>query len=142
MIAHRSSVKLPRHLRRSRPRLEVELLEVRLVLHNLALTPLVQVSGASPFANSTADAGQPGVNYLNAEVEPSIAVNPTNTQNVATVWQQDPWSNGASRGIAAGISFDGGSTWQRVTIPGITKVSGGTFDRAVHTWPSFAPNGE
>jgi hypothetical protein len=36
--------------------------------------PNIKVSGASPFASCTADAGQTGTNFLNSEVEPSAAV--------------------------------------------------------------------
>ena len=33
------------------------------------------------------------------------------------VWQQDRWANGSARGIVAGMSFDGGVTWQRQPMP-------------------------
>jgi hypothetical protein len=72
--------------------------------------PLVRVSGTSPFASSTADnvAGQTGTNFLHSEVEPRVAVDPTNPDHLVGVWQQDRWSNGGARGIVAGVSFDGG----------------------------------
>ncbi len=70
--------------------------------------PLVQVSGASPFAGCTADAGQPGIVYVNSEVEPWIDVNPTNPNNLVGIWQQDRWDNGGARGLVAGRSVDGG----------------------------------
>jgi ELWxxDGT repeat protein len=110
----------------------------------LVLGPLVQASGPSPFAGSTADnpAGQPGVYSPNSEAEPYVAVNPTNAKNVVAVWQQDLWSNAAGRGVVAGVSFDGGDTWRQVVIPGITLVSGGTYQRAGDNWLSFSPNGD
>jgi hypothetical protein len=108
------------------------------------LGPLVQASGPSPFAGSTADnpAGQVGVYLPNTEGEPYLAVNPTNPNNVFAVWQQDLWSNGAGRGIAGGVSFDGGNTWREVAIPGTTLVSGGPYQRGGDNWLSFAPNGD
>jgi hypothetical protein len=110
----------------------------------LRLTPLVQVSGSSPFAGSTADnpASQPGFYIANSEAEPYVAVNPTNSKNVVATWQQDLWSTGAARGIVAGVSFDGGDTWRPVVIPGVSQVSSGTYQRAVDTWVAAAPNGD
>src|SRR5262249_35715094 len=108
------------------------------------LGPLVQVSGPSPFAGSTADnpASQPGTAFPNSEAEPYLAVNPTNPQNVGAVWTQALWSNAGGRGVVAGASFDGGDPWREVAIPGITRVSGGQYQRAGNTWVSFAPNGD
>jgi len=112
--------------------------------------PLVQVSGASLFASCTADdvAHQPGTNVLNSEVEPIIAVDPRNSQNLVGGWQQDRWSNGGSRGLVAGVSTNGGTTWTQVVIPKITLCSGGTsanggdFQRATDPWVTFAPNSD
>jgi len=111
---------------------------------------LVQVTGASPFTGCTADdvGGQPGTNYLHSEVEPWIVVNPKNPSHIVGGWQQDRWSNGGSRGHVAGVSFDGGLTWARVVVPGITLCSGGSagnggdFKRATDPWLTFARNGE
>jgi len=116
---------------------------------NFKAGSLVQVSGTSPFATCTADnvSSQPGTNFLNSEVEPWVDVNPTNSNNIVGVWQQDRWSNGGSRGLVAGVSFDGGTTWQQVPIPKVSLCSGGTvanggdFKRATDPWVSFAPNG-
>jgi hypothetical protein len=41
----------------------------------------------------------------------------------------------------AGVSFDGGTTWQTVVVPGLTDCSGGSFERASDPWLSFAPDG-
>jgi hypothetical protein len=104
---------------------------------------LVQVSGTSPFAGCTADnvGGQSGTNVLHSEVEPWIAVNPATPSNIVGIWQQDRWSNGGARGHVAGVSTNGGTTWTMVVIPGITKCSGGSYDRATDPWVSFGPTG-
>src|SRR5437773_4358636 len=86
--------------------------------NTFALDPLVQLSGISPFAGTAA--GNKAINYPDTEVEPWIAVNPTNLKNIVAVWQQDRWSNGGARGLVAGVSFDGGDTWRQVVIPGLT----------------------
>jgi hypothetical protein len=116
--------------------------------------PLVVVSaGSSPFASCTADditnttGLQPGRNFPDAEVEPWVDVNPTNVQNIVGSWQQDRWSNGGSRGLVAGVSVNGGTSWTKVVIPKVTVCSGGTaanggdFLRASDPWLSFDPNG-
>jgi hypothetical protein len=108
--------------------------------------PNVKVSGASPFASCTADnvAGQTGTNFLNTEVEPWVAVSTVDrsgdgVRDAIGAYQQDRWSNGGSRGIVASV-FHGGA-WQQVVIPGVSKCSGGGFDRATDPWVAFSPNG-
>ncbi len=104
--------------------------------------PIVQVSGASPFAGCNADGGQPGIVYVNSEVEPWLDVNPANPANLGGAWQQDRWNNGGARGLVAGRSLNGGLTWATAPIPGLTKCAGGAYDRATDPWVSFAPNGD
>jgi hypothetical protein len=115
-----------------------------------AATP-VQVSGPSPFASCTigsiGEDGQPGTLYTNGEVEPRVAVNPTNPNNVIGVWQQDRWSNGGAHGLVAGYSFDGGKSWHESfahfsDCAGGTVANGGDFERASDPWITFAPNGD
>ncbi len=71
--------------------------------------PLVLTTGPSPFA--TCSVGGPGTNYPNSEVEPFVAVNPTNRNNIIGVFQQDRWDNGGAHGIIAAVTHDGGQTW-------------------------------
>ena len=75
-------------------------------------TPLVVVSGTSPFAKCTFGSGPGAINYTNAEVEPYVAVNPANPQNLIGAWQQDRWNDGGSHGLVAGYSMDGGKPWK------------------------------
>jgi hypothetical protein len=111
--------------------------------------PLVQVSGSSPFATCTADSAtsQSGTVYLHSEVEPWIDVNRASPNNLLGIWQQDRWSNGGARGLVAGVSTDGGSSWRQVVVPKITLCSGGTaangggYQRATDPWVSFGPTG-
>jgi hypothetical protein len=106
---------------------------------------LTRVSGPSPFADCTI--GGPGTNFINAEVEPSVAANPTRVRNrrsvnLIGVWQQDRWSSGNSHGIVAGSSFDGGQTWRRTPLPfSACAPNGLNFPRASDPWISFGPDG-
>ena len=104
-------------------------------------TGLVAVSGLSPFPEGCATVpGRGGVLYRNAEVEPQLAVNPTDPSNLVAVWQQDRWSNGGSRGIVTAFSTAGGQSWSRVLVP-FTTCAGGDFERASDPWVTFARDG-
>ena len=109
-----------------------------------AAVSVVRVSGPTPFAATCSPLN--GTLYANAEVEPHLAVNPTNPQNLIGVWQQDRWSNGAARGLVTGVSFDGGRTWERRAVPftrcaGGNAGNGGDYERASDPWVTFGPDG-
>src|SRR3954470_2734757 len=91
-----------------------------------ASTPGV-VSVASPYAAACGGTG--GALYVNAEVEPHLAVDPRNADHLVAAWQQDRWSGGSARGIVTAASFDGGITWMRAQ-PAFTTCAGGEFVRA------------
>jgi hypothetical protein len=110
---------------------------------------LVQVSGASPIpAGCIGDSDAPAtsVNVYNSEVEPWLAVDPSNPMHMVGAWQQDRWNDGGARGLVTAASFDGGATW---TIQQITKSStctggngnGGGYERASDPWVAIAPDG-
>lgn len=105
--------------------------------------PPVLASGPSPFAGCTVGAtpgAHPGVNYLDTEVEPFVAVNPTNPDNLIGAFQQDRWSDGGAHGLVTSTSFDGGSTWtESETFAPFSACSGGAavYDRASDPWVTF-----
>jgi hypothetical protein len=105
---------------------------------------LVQVSGPppSPLA-SCSNAGQPGTNYPDAEVEPQVAVR---GNNMIAMWHQDRWSNGGGHGIGVGVSTNGGKSWTDSTLaadmcaPG-APASLSFYQRNSDPWVSFGPDG-
>jgi len=101
-----------------------------------------QVSSTSPFDPDCGMTENGGTVFLNSEVEPWVDVSPVNPDIIAGIWQQDRWSNGGARGNVAGISLDGGTSWELLTFPGVTECTGGDFDRASDPWLSFSPNGD
>lgn len=108
--------------------------------------PLVAVSGASPFAAGCGREVVCGTVYLGSEVEPYVAISPTNSQNLVGVWQQDRWSNGGAQGLLAGFSIDGGQTWATRQAPfsrctGGNAVNGGDYARATDPWITFGADG-
>ena len=111
-----------------------------------AVRPLTVVSGPSPFTPGCNGVAQTGTNYPNAEVEPWVAINPTDPSNIIGAWQQDRWSNGGANGLVTGVSKNGGRTWTR-TAPHFTRCSGGNranggnYQRASDPWVDFSPDG-
>ena len=106
----------------------------------------VRVTGTTPFAPGCDGGAGLGTPYASAEVEPMIAVNPRDANNLVGVWQQDRWPSGAAQGLMTGASFDGGRTWERHAAPfsrctGGNAANGGDYERATDPWVSFAPDG-
>jgi hypothetical protein len=107
---------------------------------------VTRVSGPSPFARCAIQPLPGEVNYLNAEVEPWLAINPRNASNLIGVWQQDRWNFGGARGLVTGVSHDGGATWSQ-TFAHFSRCAGGTaanrgnYERASDPWVTISPNG-
>src|SRR5688572_1696908 len=105
---------------------------------------VVKVSDTTPFGAGCAPLN--GTLYANSEVEPYVAINPTNAQNLVGVYQQDRWSNGAARGNGTRFSLDGGLTWEQRLVPfsrcaGGTPANNGDYDRSTDPWVTFSPDG-
>ena len=108
--------------------------------------PQYRASAATPFTDGCDLSPPTGALYANAEVEPYIAVNPTNPANLIGVWQQDRWSDGGARGLLTGMSSDGGRTWSRSMAPftrcsGGTPANGGDYARGSDPWVAIGPDG-
>src|SRR4051794_26345913 len=58
------------------------------------------------------------------EIEPSIAVNPTNVQNAIAVYQLSRIADGGDATNGFTTTFDGGATWKSGTLPGLTTFPG------------------
>lgn len=105
-----------------------------------------RVTGSSPFASGCDGEVPTGVLYRGAEVEPMVAVDPTNPQHLIGVWQQDRWSDGGAAGQLVGVSFDGGRTWSRTSAAlsrctGGNAANGGDYPRVSDPWVTIAPDG-
>ncbi|MGB2817872.1 MAG: sialidase family protein [Burkholderiaceae bacterium] len=117
----------------------------------IALPPLasdtpVRISGTTPFNASCTGATPTDTLYLNAEVEPYVAVNPRDPNNWVATWQQDRWSGGSSNGLLTATTTDGGITWTRTAVPfshcaGGNALNGGDYQRSTDPWVTFAPDG-
>ncbi|MEO7730350.1 MAG: sialidase family protein [Kofleriaceae bacterium] len=103
---------------------------------------LVRVSGETPFPDGCGGAQIEGRPFPSVEVEPSVAIDPTNPQHLVGAWQQDRWTTGGANGIGVGASFDGGATWM-LTTPRLGVCSGGdgAYTRGTDPWLTFAADG-
>ena len=88
-------------------------------------------------------------NYPAAEVEPYVAMNPTNPSHLVASFQQDRWNDGGSNGLTNAVSTDGGATWALAgqqpkfsICEGATSGSPGFFNRATDPWVSFSADGK
>jgi hypothetical protein len=118
----------------------------------LTVTPPTSISTPTPFApgcGGPTEGSFPGANfnYPNSEVEPWLAVSPTNPDDVAGFWQQDRWSDGGAHGLLAAVSHNGGTSFA-YSVPHFSICAGGTaanrgdFGRSSDPWVSWAPNGD
>ena len=104
----------------------------------------VPVSGVTPF---TAGCGNPAAGlFVNAEVEPHLAVDPRDANHLVATWQQDRWSSGSARGNLVAASFDGGNTWSVSSLAfsvcaGGTAAKGSDYLRATDPWVAFGADG-
>lgn len=100
----------------------------------------VRVSGPTPFAGGCLAVPAGATVYVNAEVEPHLAVDPTNRNHVVAAWQQDRLSDGGARGLATSVSIDGGLSWGAPQPAPFSTCAGGVFARVSDPWVAVSGN--
>jgi hypothetical protein len=113
--------------------------------YSYTVGPAVLASGPSPFAGCTVGQMFPGsVVYPNTELEPFVAVNPTDPNNIVGAFQQDRCNDGGAHGLVASRSTDGGTSWAE-SFAAFSACAGGTgpnaYERASDPWVTFDPAG-
>jgi len=101
---------------------------------------LHMVSGPTPFPAGCPGAAFDATMIPGQELEPSITVNRARPRNVVAAWIQDVGPDSSRTDLTAS-SHDGGRTWTRHTIPGLTKCEGGPADSAADPWLSSGGDG-
>jgi hypothetical protein len=113
--------------------------------------PTTLATGPSPFAPGCGGPGEGGPTSFNSEgteVEPWVAVDPTDSSHIVALFQQDRWNDGAAHGLVARVSNDGGASWPTTSFPQFSRCAGagpgdpGYFERSSDPWLSFSPNGD
>ena len=104
------------------------------------LGPDLKVSGASsltacPFGASDDFAAA----YDNTEVEPQVAVDPTNPNEITGVSPAGPLARGGARGLSSWMSGNGGASWAQLPdVPWSACQDGPTrFGRVTDPWVSY-----
>src|SRR5262249_10627672 len=87
-------------------------------------------------------------NFPDSEVEPQVAVDPTNPMHLIGSVQQDRWNDGGANGLTNVVSTNGGTSWslaagqpQFSICSGAQPGSSGFFDRSTDPWVSFSADG-
>lgn len=99
------------------------------------------VSGPSPFPSGCPGAAFDSTAIAGQELEPSITVNPANPRNLVAAWIQDVGPIAGRTDLMAS-SLNGGRTWNRTMIPGLTKCEGGIADSAADPWVGAGADGK
>jgi hypothetical protein len=108
--------------------------------HDYVIGPDTVVSGPSTLTSCPAGASPDFAQaYNNTEVEPQVAVNPTNPNEIVGASQQDRWPDGGARGLTAWRSTTGGTSWAQLPdAPWSACQSGPTrFGRVTDPWVSY-----
>jgi len=105
-------------------------------LASAAVAPQIKVG---PNIQVSSDAF-PNMQSPGTEVEPMIAVNPANANDMIEVFQEGRYYDGGSVDDGYATSTDGGKTWTSNPMPGVTKAVGGKFDRASDPAVAFGLN--
>lgn len=94
----------------------------------------------APFISLGPDpATLPGA--VRAQAEPHLARNPLNPDHLVAAFQDGRWTDGGAVGIGVSVSTNGGLTWTRRPLPGITTNSLGNFPRATDPVVAFDQHG-
>ena len=106
----------------------------------------VVASGPSLVAPGCDGGRSSGTVFVEAEVEPFVAVSPANPELLVGAWQQDRASDGGARALTVALSTDGGRSWQRALAPmsrcgGAAAGTAGDHERATDPWVDIGPDG-
>lgn len=75
------------------------------------------------------------------QTEPFLALNPEKETNLLAGYQEGRFADGGARALSYAFSKNNGKTWTEGLIPGLTPVTGGSFQRASDPWVAYGPGG-
>jgi hypothetical protein len=98
----------------------------------------VRVTAATAFAANCLAVPAGATAYVNAEVEPHLAIDPADPNHLVAAWQQDRMSDGGARGLATAVSIDGGASWSAPRPAPFSLCAGGVYERVSDPWVAIA----
>lgn len=112
------------------------------VLPQIVCVQWPALAAAVPAVEISRDTTQAtGQSQVDTQVEPHIAVDPSNPSIVVAVFQQGRFPDGGAVAPGYATSHDGGQTWTAGDLPFLTTATGGTFPRASDPVVAFGPDG-
>src|SRR4051812_22835183 len=114
-----------------------------------AVPTLVRDIKTGVWRGGTNNPTAPEADYVqpDTQIEPSIAVNPSNPLNAVAAYQEGRIDSGGDATNGFATTFDGGATWIHGELPGLTNYGRGTsldqngfFDRGSDAVVAFGPN--
>ena len=78
---------------------------------------------------------------LRAQAEPHIARSPVDPDFLVATFQEGRYTDGSAFNCGYSVSRDGGLTWTRALIPGLTPSSGGPYPRVTDPVAAMGLNG-
>lgn len=102
---------------------------------------LQPISAPTQFPGGCPGAAGDEVKPAGLVIEPAIAIDPADPRRLVATWKQDVSAEFNGRDDLVATSSDGGRTWRRSLVPGLTRCSGGTADTASDPWVSFGVGG-
>jgi hypothetical protein len=74
-------------------------------------------------------------------VEPDVAVSPLDPDVAVAVAHDGRYPDAGAVAISYAWTHDGGRTWHHAPLPGLTRTTGGVWDRVSDPVPAFGPDG-
>jgi hypothetical protein len=75
------------------------------------------------------------------QTEPFLAINPEKETQLLAGYQEGRIVDGGARALSYAFSKNNGKTWTEGLMPGLTPVTGGSFQRASDPWVAYGPGG-
>ncbi|HWM94852.1 MAG TPA: sialidase family protein [Thermoanaerobaculia bacterium] len=75
------------------------------------------------------------------QAEPYLAIDPERETRMLAAYQEGRYATGGARALTYAFSKNGGRTWTEALVPGLSRASGGSFQRATDPWVAYGPGG-
>ncbi|MEA2564143.1 MAG: hypothetical protein QOH06_5647 [Acidobacteriota bacterium] len=108
-----------------------------------ALVPELPAKARPTWTRVSRDvlAADGGEGQPETQAEPYLAIDPAKETRLLAGYQEGRFTTGGARALTYAWSRNGGRTWTEALVPGLTRASGGIFEKASDPWVAFGPGG-